>query len=342
MSTRRWVLLFILWVGVAVLLWKGALIRHLFTRPRKKGVRVFPAESPLEKKSLVGVAGKGSIEEKIRAAVSLIGGFEPFALKGKTALVKPNVVSYKPSPTTTNPEVVRAMVKILYKEGAKKVYVGDMSAALYLATLSNMEKTGIRKATEEAGAEVIAFEDHGWVEVEISNISVRKVIVTEWLSKVDFIVNLPVIKTHRSASYSICLKNFIGCTHIRQRPYLINSSRWEEVVAELNLAYQPHLNVVDGTVSMIEGGPWEGTAEKTGLIIASKDRVAADIVGLGVIKAFGKWARVTEKDVWDQKQIRRAIELGVGKGRGEIELLTGEEDSNFDQLIKRVKEGTGL
>jgi uncharacterized protein (DUF362 family) len=329
-------------VGVAIFLWKGALIRHLFTKPRKKDERVSFAESLPDKKSLVGVAGKGTLEEKIRGAVSLIGGFEPFALKGKTVLVKPNVVSYKPSPTTTNPEVVQAMVKVLYEEGAKKVYVGDMSAALHLTTVSNMNKTGIRKAAEEAGAEVIAFEDHGWVEVEIPNISVRKVIATEWLSKVDFIVNLPVIKTHRSASYSICLKNFIGCTHIRQRPYLIDSSRWEEVVAELNLAYQPHLNVVDGTVSMVEGGPWEGTAEKTGLIIASKDRVAADIIGLGVIKAFGKWARVTEKDVWAQKQIRRAIELGVGKGRGEIELLTGEGDSKFNQLIKRVREGTGL
>jgi len=342
MSTRRWILLFILLVAAALSLWKGTLIRHLFTRPRRKGERIFPAEFLPGKKSLVGVAGKGSIEEKIRVAVSLIGGFEPFALKGKTVLVKPNMVSYKPSPTTTNPEVVRAMVKILYEEGARKVYVGDMSAALYLSTISNMDKAGIRKAAEEAGAEVVAFEDHGWVEVEIPNISVRKVIVTEWLSRVDFIVNLPVIKTHRSASYSICLKNFVGCTHIRQRPYLIDSSRWEEVVAELNLAYQPHLNVVDGTVSMIEGGPWEGTAANTGLIIASEDRVAADIVGLGVIKAFGKWERVTGKDVWDQKQIRRAIELGVGKGRGEIELLSGEGDSNFSQLIKRIREVTGL
>ncbi|OGP71313.1 MAG: hypothetical protein A2W09_02440 [Deltaproteobacteria bacterium RBG_16_50_11] len=342
MSTRRWILLFILLMGVAVFLWKGALIRHLFTRPRKKGEKVSPVESPREKKSLVGVAGKGSIEEKIRAAVSLIGGFGPFALKGKAVLVKPNVVSYKPSPSTTNPEVVRAMVKILYEEGAKKVYVGDMSAALYLTTINNMEKAGIRKAAEEAGAEAIAFEDHGWVEVEVPNVSVSKVIVTEWLSKVDIIVNLPVIKTHRSASYSICLKNFIGCTHIRQRPYLIDSSRWEEVVAELNLAYRPHLNVVDGTVSMIEGGPWEGTAEKTGLIIASTDRVAADIVGLGVIKSFGKWERVAAKEVWDQKQIRRAIELGVGKGKGEIELMIGEGDSNFYQLIRKIKDKTGL
>jgi uncharacterized protein (DUF362 family) len=32
------------------------------------------------------------------------------------------------------------------------------------------------------------------------------------------VINLPVIKTHRSASYSAWLKNFIGYTHFRQRP----------------------------------------------------------------------------------------------------------------------------
>jgi len=342
MTSRRWVLGFILLVGVGILFWKGALIRHLLSRPRK---REGPFTRPMphsEKKSLVGVAGKGSVEEKIRSAVSLIGGFGPFGLKGKSVLLKANVVSYRPSPTTTSPEVVRAMTKILYEEGAKKVYVGDMSAALYLATLSNMRRTGIKEAAEAARAEVIGFEDHGWVEVDVSGTSLRKVIVTEWLFRVDLIVNLPVIKTHRSASYSICLKNFVGCTHIRQRPYLIDSSRWEELVAELNLAYRPHLNVVDGTISMVEGGPWQGAIQNTGLIIASEDRVAADVVGLGVIKTFGQWDRVTKKDVWDQRQIKRAIELGVGRGKGEVELLAAPGDRSFNELIRRVREETAL
>jgi uncharacterized protein (DUF362 family) len=51
---------------------------------------------------------------------------------------------------------------------------------------------------------------------------------------------------------------------------------WEEVVAEVNLAHRPDLKIVDGTVSMMEGGQWEGTPERTALIIASRDRVAAD------------------------------------------------------------------
>jgi tRNA threonylcarbamoyladenosine modification (KEOPS) complex Cgi121 subunit len=51
---------------------------------------------------------------------------------------------------------------------------------------------------------------------------------------------------------------------------------------------------------------------------------------------------VTGKDVWDQRQIKRAIELGIGKGKGEIELLTAEGDDNFNQLIKKIKEQTAL
>lgn len=134
-------------------------------------------------------------------------------------------------------------------------------------------------------------------------------------------INLPVIKTHRSASYSICLKNFIGATHLKQRPYLIDSAHWEELISEMNLAYQPNLNIADGTKSMIEGGPWEGTSADTNLIIASGDRIAADITGLEIIKGFGRWRMVTEKDVWEQRQIKRGLELGLGAGKGEIRIV---------------------
>jgi uncharacterized protein (DUF362 family) len=61
------------------------------------------------------------------------------------------------------------------------------------------------------------------VEVEIPRAPIEKVLITDWIHKVDFVVNFPVIKTHRSVSYSISLKNFIGCTRVRKRPHVINS-----------------------------------------------------------------------------------------------------------------------
>ena len=317
---------------------------NIFFKPKKKMKPRIQPEPFIERdKALVGVAGSSTIKEMIKEAVSLIGGFERLKLKGKTVLVKPNCVSGEKNPATTNPEVVKAVVEILYEQEAKKVYVGDMSALATLSTARNMKRNGIKKAAEEAGAEVIVFEDYDWVEVELPGaLYIEKAYVTEWIYNVDIIINLPVIKTHRSASYTITLKNFIGCTHLKQRPYLIDSSHWEELISEFNIACRPDLNIVDGTVSMIEGGPWEGTSADTNLIIASGDRVAADIIGLGIIKSFGNWKMVTEKDVWEQRQIKRAVELGLGKGKGNIKLILGSGDKNFKELMEKVRKETGL
>lgn len=319
----------------------------LFFSPKRKKAPRLPENVFTEGgKALIGIAGvrePRGIKKAIREAVTLIGGFGRLKLKEKTVLVKPNVVSGEPNPATTNPEVVGALVSILYEEGASRVYVGDMSAFATLSTRRNMTRNGIKRAAEENGAEVVVFEDHGWVEVPLAGTKhVKKAQVTEWLYGVDAIINLPVIKTHRRATYSIALKNFIGCTHLKQRPYLIDPSHWEEIVAELNAAYSPDLNIVDGTVSMVEGGPWEGKKEDTGIIIASGDRVGADVSGLAVIKSFGLWEMVTEKDVWEQRQIKTAVGLNAGRSKDGLRLITGEGDGRFNDLMSKVREGTGL
>lgn len=347
MLRRRCLFLMLGFVAYLLTLGKKGAWGMFFARPKRVEQPKIPT-NPFTRagKTLVGVAEGNDVEKGVRDAVELIGGFGRLDLHGKTVLVKPNVVSGKPHPTTTSPEIVRAMVKLLYEAGARKVYVGDMSALITLAassTLRQMEKTGIKQAAEEAGAEVIGFEDHGWVEVPLPGARhIDRLRVTEWLFKVDRVVNLPVIKTHRSASYSICLKNFVGCTHLRQRPYLIDADHWEELVAEFNLAFRPDLHLVDGTVSMIEGGPWEGTSAQTHLIIASGDPVAADVVGLGIIKAHDRWEMVTSKGVWEQRQIRHALEVGLGSGREDIRLLTTGGGAEFEQLLVKVRELAGL
>lgn len=344
--TRRWLIILIAFAAFLFILGRRKSLGMFFARPERREMpQGFPNPFTAEGRSLVGMAA-GETEAAVRKALDLIGGLNKLDVRGKTILVKPNVVSGKPPPVTTNPEVVEAVVKLLYDAGAGKVYVGDMSALVTLATsstLRHMEKNGIRAAAERGGAEVVGFEEHGWVEVPLAEASyLDKALVTEWLFKVDLVVNLPVIKTHRSASYSICLKNFIGCTHLRQRPYLLDASHWEELVAEFNLAFRPALHIVDGTVAMVEGGPWEGAPSPTGLIIASGDPVAADIVGLGIIRSHERWEMVTGKEVWQQTQIRHALALGLGRGRGLITLRTDGEGERFTELAARVREQTGL
>ncbi len=64
------------------------------------------------------------------------------------------------------------------------------------------------------------------------------------------------------------------------------------------------------------------------------------MVGLALIKTFGLW-RDAQKTVWEARQIKRAVELGLGaRKREEIELITPLTGENrfFDDLLRRVKE----
>ena len=338
---------FLVALGVALLLLFTFRLRA-FWRPfiisPKKGDRL-PSRPNLfregDKASVAIVHGR-DIEKSVREALDLIGGMERLDVLGKSVLLKPNIVSGALSPTTTNPKVVVAVTKILYESGARRVLVGDMSAFIKLPTRKNMESTFIKTMAEEAGAELIPFEEGGWVSVEIPEGQyLKKVYVTETLYQVDRVINLPVIKTHRSAAYSIALKNVVGVTHFRQRPYLVDRGHWQEVIAELNLVCSPDLHIVDGTRVMVEEGPWEGRTAEPNLIIATGDRIAADVVGLGVLKHYSPLSQIKEVDVWEQRQVKRAIELGLGvKGGEEIELLERElapEIPGFKGVLGTIK-----
>jgi uncharacterized protein (DUF362 family) len=326
----------------------GSKVKQLLSRPKCKTVnaQIFGNPYKSREKALVSMVGGQNVRKMVEEAVTLIGGFEKIRVENKTILVKPNAVTGEPNPTTTNPEVLRAVVEFLYEEGAKKVVVGDMSALLTLSTARNMKKTGLTKAAVEAGADVVHFDDDKWIEVKLPDARyLQKAYVSEWIYKADRVINLPVIKTHKYATYSICLKNFIGATHLKQRPYFIDKDHWEEVISDINLAYTPHLNIVDGTTSMLAGGPRRGTAVDTNVILASGDRVAADVVGLAIIKSYGRWPKVVNKDVWEQRQVIRALNLGLGVGKGRIALIHRALDghnTNFADLVLRIKEYVGI
>lgn len=293
-------------------------------------------------KTRVSIVHGRDVEKMVRTAIDLIGGIEKLDVFGKSILLKPNILNGSPPPTTTNPKVIRAVVKILYESGARRVLVGDMSALMKLPTRKNMDITFIKLMAEEAEAELVPFEERGWVSLDLPRGEfLKKVYVSEVLFEVDRIINLPVIKTHRSATYSIALKNFVGATHFRQRPYFVDRAHWEEVIAELNLACAPDLHIVDGTRVMVEGGPWKGIARDANLIIATGDRIAADVVGLGVLKHYSELPQIKEVDVWEQRQVKRAMELGLGITK-ESEIGLEEMDLDpglpgFKSMMKTVR-----
>ena len=340
--TRRGFLILLAAVGAAFGLFRS---RHSLKVFLKGAGDTAPARGPGNLyarggKSLVAAVGGRDLTEMVERAVSLIGGFDRIPVRGKRILVKPNVVGARGNPTTTSPELVGAVVERLFHHGAAEVVVGDMSALIRGGTAKNMEENGIGPAARRAGAETVAFEDHGWVAVKVDGDYLDQVEVTDRFFEVDRVINLPVIKTHRYAGYSICLKNLVGATHFSQRPYLVDRSHWEEVVAELNLAFSFPLHIVDGTRIMVEGGPWEGTVRDTHLILAGGDPVACDVIGLAMIKSFGRWERLASRSPWEMRQVKRAVALGLGAGSlAQMEILETslDRDPAFAPLMGRVR-----
>lgn len=279
----------------------------------------------------------------LRAGLDLIGGIDRLGLRGQRVLIKPNVVNDRPPPTTTSPQVVAAVTREVRQAGASEMIVADSSGMIRFPTADNLVATGVRRVAESAGARVLALEDEPWVRVEPPQAkSLPHFYVSKPVYEADVFINLPVVKTHRFAHYSCSLKNLVGITHPRYRPSVsFLAGDWHERIAELNLAVHPQLTIADATTIMIAGGPTSGTPAPADLLLLSGDRVALDAVAVALIRSFGAWPKLTEQGVWEQRQIKRAIELGLGVGgQGRVELVTHSvagPEAQFERLVDTIR-----
>ena len=58
------------------------------------------------------------------------------------------------------------------------------------------------------------------------------------------------------------------------------------------------------------------------------DRIAIDAAVLAVLKDIGSNKAIMEKKIFEQEQIARAVELGLGATRpDDIEIITGDDES---------------
>ena len=141
-------------------------------------------------------------------------------------------------------------------EKPASVAVGEMSAIKALPLRPHLEHTGMLQGATGFGAEVIAFDEQDWVEVHPLDVEyTTTVYVAKSAYEAQRLISLPVIKTYRHASFSCALKNTVGCVHGKNKPWMYGSE-WETAVAELNTAIRPHLYIVDGLQSLVQGRPW--------------------------------------------------------------------------------------
>ena len=110
-----------------------------------------------------------------------------------------------------------------------------------------------------------------------------------------------------------------------------------QMIAEINTAFKPDLIVLDGVAAFVDGGPARGTVKEPGVILAGSDRIAIDAVGVAVLRMLGTTPEVSKGRIFEQDQIARAVELGLGvTSADQIELVT--DDAESKALADRIRE----
>lgn len=145
--------------------------------------------------------------------------------------------------------------------------------------------------------------------------------------------------------FTLSLKNSVGLAakSVPGESYnymseLHNSPHQRRMIAEINAAYQPDLVVLDGVDAFVDDGPAQGKQVEANVILAGTDRVAIDAVGVALLRYFGTTPAVSQGPIFEQEQLARAVELGLGvDGPERIDLVTGDKDSaDYAREIRRL------
>jgi len=68
---------------------------------------------------------------------------------------------------------------------------------------------------------------------------------------------------------------------------------------------------MDAMQVFVSEGPERGELAAPGVIAASRDRIALDAVGIALLRLYNAVFPGKLKDVFEQEQIKRAVELGL-------------------------------
>jgi uncharacterized protein (DUF362 family) len=276
----------------------------------------------------VALVRSGDRAEGVRRAIDLLG-MNP--VEGKRVVLKPNFNSADPAPGSTHNDTLRALVVRLQEMGAQSITVGDRSGMGN--TRQVMEQKGIFDLAHDHRFAVVDFEqiaDRDWMAFPRSG--------THWPSGFalprlvvdsEYTVSTCCLKTHGAGGvFTMSLKLAVGLTPKPIRRTMHASPDMRRMIAELNTGYRPDLIVLDGVAAFTDGGPSRGELKAGHVMIAGDDRVAVDAVGLAMLKHLGANQAIMGRRIFEQEQIARAVELGLGApGPDAIDIVTGNEES---------------
>ena len=149
------------------------------------------------------------------------------------------------------------------------------------------EITGIAFVAKERNCPLLDLDKNKPVIIEIPNSkAVKSLKICKEVFYSDYIVSIPVIKTHMHTGVSLAIKNMKGCLWQRSKVSLhmlpevkgTNEKPIDIAIAEMSTVLKPHFSIIDGTICMEGMGPSAGNPKPIDTVVAGEDPFMVDAV----------------------------------------------------------------
>lgn len=229
-----------------------------------------------------------AVEQAVRECFDAIPGFKEKLFEGAKVLVKTNLLMRKnpEDAVTTHPAVIEAIVRYLQALGCKPI-IGDSPGGPYNEwNLKGVYKAaGMTAVAERTGCE-LNF-DTSVVEVHNEKAKLLKTMqIIKVAHDVDFVISAAKLKTHGMMTYTGAVKNLFGVIPgIIKAEYhfkMNNTANFAEHLVDICEYVNPVISIIDAIDCMEGDGPSAGIKKHVGLMLASANPYALDVVASGI------------------------------------------------------------
>lgn len=202
-------------------------------------------------------------------------------VRGKTVLLKPNLVDYIPgSHINTHPFLVAAAAECFRRLGAKTVLVGEGPGHQRDTELVLLE-SGFADLLRQQRIRFVDLNRDELVETPLlaHYSGMKSLWLPRTILEADFIVSMPKVKTHHWSGVTLSMKNMFGVVPGAKYGWPKNILHWkgiQESILDICATVPVHFVIADAIVAMEGDGPLNGTPRRLNRIILADDPVAAD------------------------------------------------------------------
>lgn len=218
------------------------------------------------------------IYKAVKKSIELIGGLN--IKPNSRVLIKPNLLRprHPKYAVTTHPSIIKAIIRLLKQKNCR-ILVGDSPG--FHNPLTTAKVSGILEICKQENVPFIKFEKKK-AYLYRDAILMKRLEISNIIDEVDYIVNVPKLKTHVMMGVTLAIKNnfgfMIGLAKSKSHLKLKDGDKFASMLVDLNNFIKPTINIMDGVIGMEGEGPANGDPINSNIISASYDSLAMDIV----------------------------------------------------------------